>query len=244
MTISTTFGQVLSDGRQRVRVRRLVPGEPPVTLVNGFTGETLQNGGITFTADIFDDPFFFDLDAFNGTNGRTFCDGNEVDFFAGLNVSALVLEIPKSDIGSSYRVWAKTDLKGLQADRMGLPAINTVFIPSNPFEPTEANLKDAFNATRPRADRRIWSRELKDNFDLFYDDDSLVDALVDILLPDLLPIEESIPPGFEFLNGRQLADDVIDLELSLLTNGTVLSDCVDANDVPFSTIFPYLGSAN
>ena len=62
-----------------------------------------------------------------------------------------------------------------------------------------------------------------------------------ILLPDVLTFDTSSADGF--LNGRKLADDVIDAELGLLTGGKVTGDCV-ANDSTFSTSFPYLGTAN
>lgn len=244
-TISTSFGPVQSDGRQRFRIQDVPTGAPPTTLATGFTGDDVQNGDVRVTVDIFDDPFFFDLAAFQGTDGRSFCDGSEVDFFAGLDVSAIVLELPKNTVGTDFfRIYGRTDLKGLQADRMGFPAINTVFIPSNPFEPDGPNVKDAFNATQPRGDRSIWSEEIKNNLRLFYTDDTVVDAIADLLLPDALIVNDALPGGFDFLNGRQLADDVIDLELALITNGAIQTDCIDANDAPFMTAFPYLAPAN
>ena len=73
-------------------------------------------GGGKTTAGLFDDPFFFDLDAFKGAvlgngNGRTFCDGDTHDFFLGLNISALVLRVPNSSLGGNGKaigVWATT----------------------------------------------------------------------------------------------------------------------------------------
>jgi len=40
-----------------------------------------------------------------------------------------------------------------------------------------------------------------------------------------------------------LADDVIDTELSVISNGAITTDCV-ANDSNFSNSFPYLAPAN
>jgi hypothetical protein len=48
--------------------------------------------------------------------------------------------------------------------------------------------------------------------------------------------------NFAALNGRALANDVIDVALTVVAN-TPLSDCV-ANDSTFSAGFPYLGSPN
>ena len=55
---------------------------------------------------------------------------------------------------------------------------------------------------------------------------------------DLLVYDTTSDDGF--LNGRRLEDDVIDAELGLLTLGAVAGDGVDANDVPFRDVFPYL----
>jgi hypothetical protein len=54
-------------------------------------------------------------------------------------------------------------------------------------------------------------------------------------------VDTSSSAGFP--NGRRLADDVIDIELGLVTNGAVTSDCV-ANDSAFTNSFPYLAPKN
>ncbi len=183
------------------------------------------------TAGVFDDPFFFDLDGFN--DGFQFT-GN--DFFAGLNVSAIVLEVPdrvlskRSDIG----IWATTSRKGRQIDRMGRPAVNTALIPSE--------LKDAFNAGAPADDRAAFGDTVRAAITQLSGDASYAATLTDVLLPDVLTIDTSSGDGF--LNGRGLADDVIDAELGLLTNGALTTDGVDENDAPFRRRFPYLARAN
>ena len=73
------------------------------------------------------------------------------------------------------------------------------------------------------------------------DDMDKVNGLADILLPDILTVDLSQDTGF--LNGRGLADDVIDAELGLITEGAVTTDCVD-NDSDFSPKFPYLAAPN
>jgi hypothetical protein len=131
-----------------------------------------------------------------------------------------------------------------QIDRMGRPAINTVFIPNNPFEPSgsEPSQKNAFNAGKPRHDQRDFRGEVVDTLEIFYGaGNPTVGALADFLLPDVLTINTSTSTAFP--NGRALADDVIDIELGLVTNGAVPSDCV-GNDSAFSTSFPYLASPN
>jgi len=247
-TITFRFGKPDSAGQQQIMVSTKGNKGPDLE-ATGMTNQVITfpsgvGGQVKVFAGLFDDPFFFDLHAFLGTDGRTFCDGNQMDFFAGLNVSAIVLEGP-SDLfrNDNIGVWARTMLNGDQIDRMGRPAINTVFIPSNPFEPGEASQKNAFNAGKPRQDQRNFRSEVVDTLAIFYPaGDPTIDALADILLPDLLTINTASADGF--LNGRGLADDVIDAELGLVTNNAVTSDCVDANDREFSPGFPYLAPAN
>jgi len=71
-------------------------------------------------------------------------------------------------------------------------------------------------------------------------DDATIEATADVLLPDTLTVKLGDVSGF--LNGRRLADDVIDAEFGLLTNGNVTSDGVDANDRAFPSSFPYLAA--
>jgi hypothetical protein len=214
-------------------------------IAKGKTGETISipGGGMLF-AGVMDDPFFFDLEGFLALD---FCAPGETrpNFFAGLNVSAIVLEVPSSWLGSNnIGVWARTVSNNKQIDRMGRPAINTVFIPNNPLEPagTEPSKKNKFNAALPRNDQKRFRPEVVDTLKIFYgDDDATINALADILLPDILTVDTSNPAGF--LNGRGLADDVIDAEYALVTNGAVTTDCV-SNDSDFSDSFPYLAPPN
>lgn len=217
-------------------------GDNDNPIARGRTGQTITiPGGGMLRAGVFDDPFFFDLNAFLAVD---FCNPGE-NFFNGLNISAIVLEVPSSWLGSNnIGVWARTVLNEKQIDRMGRPAINTVFIPNNPFEPSgsEPSQKNAFNAGRPAADQRNFRGEVVDTLEIFYGaGNPTVSALANILLPDILTVDTSNPAGF--LNGRGLTDDVIDAELNLVTNGAVTTDCV-GNDSAFPGSFPYLAPKN
>ena len=187
-------------------------------------------GGGTVTAGVFDDPFFFDLAGFN--NGLAF---TGTDFFAGANVSAIVLEVPAGNIPvSDIAVNAKTIMRGRQVDRMGRPAINTVLIPSEK--------KNLFNKSTPNRDVRNFNDDVVASLIGLGNSEERAQTLANILLPDVLTFNTSNPAGF--LNGRRLEDDVIDAELSLLTNGAVAGDGVPANDVMFLPTFPYLAPAH
>jgi len=66
-------------------------------------------------------------------------------------------------------------------------------------------------------------------------------ALAVAFLPDVAHFNTTSTEGFP--NGRQLKNDVIDAELSLLTDGAITSDRV-VNDSFFRSSFPYIGTPN
>ena len=218
-------------------------------------------GAVRSYAGLRDDPFFFDLDGFinilSKEAGKSFlgCTSARTDFFAGKNVSAIVLELPSSLLtrggSSQIGVWSATTVGPKQIDRMGRPAINTVFIPQNPFEKTEAYRKNQFNTTQPKNDQARWRAEVVDSLQVLFslndgagddksDDAKKISGLADVLLPDILTFDTAKSDGF--LNGRRLADDVIDAELGLITEATVKTDCVSKNDRAFRASFPYLAT--
>ncbi|MEZ6125036.1 MAG: DUF4331 family protein [Planctomycetaceae bacterium] len=197
---------------------------------SGKTGMTLNvSGGGKLRAGLYEDPFFFDLNGFN--DGFSF-DGT--DFFAGMNVNAIILEVPSSALaGPNLAVWARTTVGGNQFDRMGRPAINTVLIPSG--------RKDEFNTANPVFDYADFHVDVEAAITSLGNGANAA-GLASVLLPDVLTVDVSSSAGF--LNGRKPADDVIDAELNLLSNGAVTTDLVNANDKPFPAVFPYLAAPN
>jgi hypothetical protein len=206
------------------------------------TGTTGQNipiptGGL-FRANEIDDPFFFDFIAFRSGLSRL-CGGaggtTGVNFFRGLNVTAIAIEVPRSIFGSdTLAVWGRTALEGeAQIDRNGRPVINTVFMP--------AALKDAFNAAHPRDDQRLFREPFLASARALGNSPDRANFLADFLLPDMLTIDTSRPTAFP--NGRALADDVIDVSLNLVSGGAITTDCV-ANDSTFRDTFPYWAGPN
>jgi hypothetical protein len=76
---------------------------------------------------------------------------NRKNFFAGRNVTAIVLEVPNALIGQgTVRAWATASLFGhapeLQVSRWGLPLVTHVFMP-------DAEMKERFNRTSPSDDQ-------------------------------------------------------------------------------------------
>jgi hypothetical protein len=267
MAFQFTFSQPDAYGRQAVQVvKQTAKGQPLASSTSvapasslveqviafGSTGQKLKvAGGGTFTAGLFDDPFFFDLNAFNAF--VTLANENATlaqrvapfeppnfpnDFFANFNVLAVVLEMPTSALLSSSSepkigLWGRTILDGQQVDRMGRPAINTATIP--------AAYKGSFNLFTPFNDTALFTGPMiSDITHLYGVTTAYATTLAHELLPDLLTIDTSKASGF--LNGRKLNDDVIDAEFKLLTNGALHGDRVD-NDSVFTNTFPYLGAA-
>jgi hypothetical protein len=260
MILRVGFSAPGQNGRQRLAVKIVDPRQRrsgPV-IARGLTESVIDGaGGVKVFAGLRDDPFFFDLNSFN--DGATFCQTGDTDFFLGLNTSAIVIQLPTEWIGSGQvGVWGRTFMPGVgQVDRMGRPAILTVFLPPNPFEPSPPGpmLEDAFKLGQPANDQAAFRNEVVNSLTLLFslndpakggtdnpaDDAMKIQGLADVLLPDILIVDLSMPTGF--LNGRNPADDVIDAELGLITEGAVTSDCIN-NDSTFLPNFPYLGVPN
>jgi hypothetical protein len=255
ITYGVTFG-LPKAGVQRLQLWR--NGKLVLTGSTSRIGNVVVNSGkgARLYAGMRDDPFFFDLDGFINIldPAKSFlgCKGTRPDKFAGVNVSSIVLELPSSMLTkgkSMIGVWSTTNRGAAQVDRMGRPAIATVFIPSNPFEANEASLKNTYNKAKPVNDQAKFRPEVVDSLTTLFslndkrgdnpaDDKTKINGLADVLLPDILTFDTAKSDGF--LNGRRLADDVIDAELNLITEGAATTDCVSKNDKAFSAAFPYL----
>ena len=190
------------------------------------------SGDYNFFAGIRSDPFFFDLVGFMHNFAFT---GS--DFFAGKNVFSMVLEVPNEALGPDPKVgiWARTliaeDGRVEQADRMGRPAINTVF--------NHGEEKNTFNHIQPTEDRSLFLDSFVSTLQTLggYSVDQAT-SIGEILLPDILTYDYTSSAGF--LNGRRLTDDVIDIELALVTNGKITSDGVGVHGDLLAQ-FPYMG---
>lgn len=107
------FGQSPS-GNWGMQVSGIPGGDPavqagPVAFQNSI-------GGVTdgfYWAGLREDPFFFDLQGFTETlDTATLSFVNDRDFFAGKNISAIVIELETEDIAAgaddTFEVWATT----------------------------------------------------------------------------------------------------------------------------------------
>ncbi|MEO9872193.1 DUF4331 family protein [Ekhidna sp.] len=144
------------------------------------------------------------------------------------------------------------------ADQMGRPAINTVF---NFFGTAE--VKNGYNETLPSngSDDATAFAGILDALQTYIGLDPEQfenilgignDALAGVLAVDVLQSDKGSATAYGSLNGRALADDVIDVTLTLAfgdqsTAGEanavkdgLVSDNVGANDKSFTNSFPYL----
>lgn len=89
-----------------------VTGLPGVTgAITGSVEQNLVKDGVTVRAGLFDDPFFFDLQGFRDTTRTGSLQFSRTrDFFAGQNLTAVVIEIPRDRIetGALVDVWGST----------------------------------------------------------------------------------------------------------------------------------------
>jgi len=240
-----------------------------------------------YRSAIQDDPFFFDaggFSAFIATGTGTFPrpkpanpaspqPGEARNFFGPSgNTFAIILEIPSARIapnGSVIGVWVSSIKNNVQMDRQGRPAINTALIPPVPRNNlTRGERRNAFNAGHPRHDFRDFRADMVSVLMTVYGrTQSDANNLTGLLLPDVLQFQIGNPGGFgTFIgpagktlgNGRRLSNDVIDTDLTVITNGAITTDNVgddnglrvtDGSVDPVSgqtraVAFPYIGAAN
>lgn len=237
-----------------------------ITLPGAASPVITNVGGVKVFAGLRDDPFFFDLTGFQGfvaqprvpvSGLRPAGGGTASDTFAGMNVLAIVIEVPVTAVTGganantgTIRTWVSTTRDGSRIDRMAIPAINTALIPSAQ--------KDAFNAADPINDAATYRATAVSTINTLR---GAVDGLFGIsspqtggplgilnstqvataLIPDVVTLNFAQP--LQFPNGRRLQDDVIDVALGVVLNrggNAGISDGVNANDKAFLTAFPYL----
>jgi hypothetical protein len=171
------------------------------------------------------------------------------NFFANRNVTALVLEASTPLIGKGVvRGWATASLYGhapeTQVSRWGLPLITNIFMP-------DPIMREDFNRTTPSEDIQRFSTQISSVAARLTrlagsaaDPDDYARRLIERLCPVTLPYELDTPATFAVtgFNGRGLADDVMDVILSLATN-TSLTDGVALDRSRMQNEFPYFGEA-
>lgn len=180
----------------------------------------------------------FDGDAFQ----------NRQNFFAKRNASAIVLEVPNDLIGQGkVHAWATVSLFGhapeMLVSRWGLPLITHVFIRTND------ELKEKYNATEPHDDVALFARPIAEFTEKMASFAGSVanpaeygKQVAQRLCPIVLPYEIGTAAAFDLagFNGRPLADDVMDVMITLSANKP-LADGVAPDRSRMRSEFPYFG---
>jgi hypothetical protein len=196
----------------------------------GRTAHVTKTGGYRFFAGWRSDPFFFDTQG--ALNNLQFTGD---DFFAHADVGSIVLEVPNSALGPNpVGLWHRT-VEGangtwVQADRGARPS-QSIFL--------TGEHKAEYLAGEPADDARfipVFAHSLEHTGG--YTPEQATHA-AQSLLPDILSYDPSCSASFPH-NGRALTDDVMDVFLSILTNGRITRDNVGPH-TDLLPAFPHLG---
>jgi hypothetical protein len=192
-------------------------------------------------------------------------------------VNAIALQIPIALLkgnsqATTFDVWETISLpangqKFNQIERIGRPGVNEALLTTNDLLNTLNSVTPEFEAAalagkQPAAGAAApiiaeASRTLK----ALGNDDTRTNALLGAFLPDVMRIDTTAPSGFGSalnakgspIRGRLLKDDVVDITLSVLSNGAVTGDNVSYEGTPGNAAqghdplipeFPYLAPSN
>jgi virginiamycin B lyase len=176
-------------------------------------------GGGTVRAGVFDDPFFFDLAAFNTrlTTGAGFPrpPGQAHNFFGpNVNVLGVVMEVPSVRLPTPANnpnkiigVWGTEDVRGVQIDRVAKPFMIQGLIPPVPRSAgaPQSEQRLAFLVGAPSNDVAAFTAGmiavLTDPTGFYKRSMTDANFLADALLPDMLFFQIGNPGGFGTLVG-------------------------------------------
>ncbi|MBW4657059.1 MAG: DUF4331 domain-containing protein [Drouetiella hepatica Uher 2000/2452] len=252
----------------------------PITAAGTPILNQVRLGGATIGvfAGLREDPFFFDVDQFFRVRAGLAGLGPSVgfrspetaqDFTKDYNVNSIVVRVPRRLLqggtsATTFDAWTTIAIPNTrtgrfeQMEQFGRPGINEALILS------QTNLA-AFNRAQPtRVTNGAVGRvitEARGTLKALGNSDARTSALLRALLPDVMRIDTTGPSGFANalnalgapIRGRMLKDDVIDAELSILSNGAVTTDNVSYEGTPGNpgqghqqplSSFPYLATPN
>ena len=224
------------------------------------------------------DPFFFDLEQFfkilpdrnyqvqpNPSPPLTVKafrpPGEAKDTLAPFNVHSIVVELPRSLLGTGkIGVWMTTSYQTArlregsyaQIERLAVPALNELFM--------DFKAHNTSNLQTPTADAPNQSKFIRSFVTTIGRPKGIADAVISVAIPDVIQADLSKPTGSYFgtqlgqnFGGRRPKDDVIDVTASVvfgsavtgITQGAIpalTSDNVGPNNANFLPTFPYLGN--
>jgi hypothetical protein len=207
---------------------QIVIDRAPVS--TGLEALVTEAGDYRFFAGWRSDPFFFDTEG--ALNNLQF---TGTDFFTEKDVCSIVLEVPNTalalkTVGLWHRTLDGTSGTWVQADRGARPS-QSIFL--------TGEQQGAYLAGEPTEDARfaiIFAHSLEHTGGYSPQEAKRVAGT---LLPDILPYDPSRPASYPS-NGRALSDDVMDVFISLITNGRQIRDGVGPHHDLLAE-FPYVG---
>jgi hypothetical protein len=267
VTFKVRFGEVVhatSDDHQHVQsfwVRRATgqdaaSGADGDLLIEGqLNGEATEESGIRAWAGLAPDVFAGDAAALGAFRTALYKEGrfapeafqHPKNFFHGRNVTAIVLEVPCDLIGrGEVRAWATVSLYGhapeVQVSRWGFPLLTHLFM-------LEMETREEYNRAVPAEDATRFSSRFSQIVEnaarlagATDDPAAYAKKVIARIIPTTLPYTLDSEAAFEIhnFNGRDLADDAMDVILSVMTN-TALADGVAPDKSRIRAEFPYFG---
>jgi len=218
----------------------------------------LGGSNLALFAGLREDPFFFDVEQYFRVRAGILGTGPAVgfrtpglDFTAGYNANAIVVRVPRAFLGAGTvfdiweEIWCCSTTPGghVRVERLGRPAINEGLLTTNAF-------LNALNSIGPDCEAQALLgiepcasaaapivAEAAAFLSALGNDAARVGVLLNAFLADVNRIDTNNPSGYAAavntkgspVRGRKLRDDVIDITLTVLTNGAVTSDNVSYN---------------
>jgi hypothetical protein len=238
----------------------------------------LGSGTISLFAGLREDPFFFDVEQYFRVRAGALGKGPVVgfrtpgvDFTAGYNVLSIVVRVPRAWLqaqssATTFDVWSTVSVGGKQIERLARPAINEGLVLTNDYLNALNSVGPDFEAAvlagkKPAADiAEPIVAEARKTLMAVGNDEKRATALLMAFLPDVMRIDTTGPSGYANalnakgspIRGRMITDDVIDVTLSVVTNGAIKSDGVSyagpnaggTMHKPVLDSFPYLADPN
>jgi len=199
-----------------------------------------------------------------------------LDFTSGYNVNSIIVRVPRQFLQAgtpvtTFDVWQtisarRPDGTYAQVERLARPAVNEGLVITNDFLNALNGVGPDFEAAalagqQPAA--RIAAPivgEVKRTLLALGNSDARANSLLGAFLPDVMRIDTTQPSGYgnalngrgSPIRGRLIRDDVIDITLSVLSNGAVTTDNVSYDGPnlggrghkPVLGAFPYVPEPN
>lgn len=235
-------------------------------------------GMLQLFAGLREDPFFFDVEQYFRVRAGAARMGPAVgfrmpgvDFTAGYNVLSIAVRVPRAWLQSrsaatTFDVWATVSVGGKQIERLGRPAINEGLILTNDYLNALNSVGPDFEAAALAGRQPAAGiagpivAEAKKTLMAVGNDDARANALLGAFLPDVMRFDTTGASGYTNalnskgspIRGRKITDDVIDVTLTVVTNGGIKADNVSyagpnaggTGHKPLLESFPYLAEPN